>query len=506
MTQFHRTTQPKIKCLLIVLIGAVIGQSCNPSVPASTPLPAVEPSSTETAIPSATPTPPPSQTPSEPPTATAEPAPEFFAGFTQNEEVPFLLLHRSGEAIAALGIENEPDIIGAVWLSADQKSSLVVYADREGLPQQAAVGQDTLFFSNHSGDKMDMTVVHADGSEETIPVELDTTLLDRIADISVQSLILVSYSADLPRADWLDETQKVLSTIGAVACLKTLSSGIPPLLILAEACTGTLLEGAIKHGKKFGQNTKPLEEIKLGQDMVWCLSILRTGNPFTVLSCLEALVSLLIQIRDFAEESNRTKPRWIQYGTFDPTEIQSPVSSVPGTVTQQSSCRYAPSEFHLYKTGFKPQTPVKIIGRDADGDWLQIELGGRNTPCWINASLVQVEGDVMALPDTYPIDRRLQSSDAFPQLTLISASPGGNGVTASWVHFEIREDLKQTGMVEYIIEVWTCVDGKPAFYAVGTNDTVATFQIDNSCGVTSYAHLIGQDEHGFSFPTTIPLP
>jgi Fe2+ transport system protein FeoA len=183
-----------------------------------------------------------------------------------------------------------------------------------------------------------------------------------------------------------------------------------------------------------------------------------------------------------------------------------PVSSLRGTVNQRSQCRYGPSKEHLYKTGFKPDAPVNIIGRDADGDWLQIELGGGNTPCWINASTVQVEGDIMTLPDTYPIDRRSPISDAFPQIGLISASPSANGITASWVHFEIREDLKQTDTVEYVIEVWTCVDGKPAFYAVGTNDTVAIFQIDNSCGYASYAHLIGQDEHGFSFPTKIPLP
>ena len=189
-----------------------------------------------------------------------------------------------------------------------------------------------------------------------------------------------------------------------------------------------------------------------------------------------------------------------------PTDTHEPVSSLNGMVTQQSSCRYGPSQYHLYKTGFKSQAPVKIIGRDADGDWLQIELSGGNTPCWINTSLVQVEGDVMALPDTYLPERRLPISDAFPQIALISASPGANGVTASWAHFEIREDLKQTDTVEYVIEVWTCVNGKPAFYAVGTDDTVASFQIDNSCGIAPYAHLIGQDEHGFSFPARIPLP
>jgi hypothetical protein len=189
-----------------------------------------------------------------------------------------------------------------------------------------------------------------------------------------------------------------------------------------------------------------------------------------------------------------------------PTNTPDAVSSLRGTVTQQSSCRYGPSKDHLYKTGFKPDAPVKIIGRDADGDWLQVELGGGNTPCWMNKSLIQVEGDVMALPDMYPPDRRLPLSDAFPQITLISASPVGDGIAASWGPVEIRIDLRDTGTVEYLIEVWTCIDGKPGFYTVGTNDNVATFQIDNSCGIASYAHVIGQDEHGFSFPTKIPLP
>jgi hypothetical protein len=124
----------------------------------------------------------------------------------------------------------------------------------------------------------------------------------------------------------------------------------------------------------------------------------------------------------------------------------------------------------------------------------------------MNASLIHFEGNVMALPDAYPHDRRLQWSADFPQIGLISASPGANGITASWVHHEIPDHLQQTDNVEYIIEVWTCVNGSPAFYAVGTDNTVATFQVDDSCGISSYAHLIGQDEHGFSFPTEIALP
>ena len=194
--------------------------------------------------------------------------------------------------------------------------------------------------------------------------------------------------------------------------------------------------------------------------------------------------------------------------TVPPTSTNTlePVTSLRGTVLQRSQCRYGPSQYHLFKTGFKPQAPVEVIGRDADGDWLHIQLKGRNEPCWINAKLVQVDGEVMNLPDEYPPDRRLQTSDDFEQITITSISPSASGVVVAWAPHTIRPDLVEPDAVEYIVEVWTCVDGKPAFYAVGTNDTFATIQIDNSCGIASHADVIGQDQHGFSPPAIVSLP
>src|SRR5687768_16715772 len=102
MTHFHRITQPKTRLHLAFLIGAVIVESCNPVAAVPTLIPTVQPSSAATAAPPPTPIPSLSLTPTEPPTATTEPVPEIFAGFTQDEEVPFLLAHRSGETLGSL--------------------------------------------------------------------------------------------------------------------------------------------------------------------------------------------------------------------------------------------------------------------------------------------------------------------------------------------------------------------------------------------------------------------
>lgn len=192
--------------------------------------------------------------------------------------------------------------------------------------------------------------------------------------------------------------------------------------------------------------------------------------------------------------------------TLTPTNTLSPVSSLRGTVLQRANCRYGPDAPYLYKYGLREGTKMEIIGRDADGNWLHIQAIGGNNPCWINGKLVQVDGDIMNLPDEYSTNMGLPISDDFEQITITSISPDASGVTVEWLPHTIRSDLIEEGAVEYIVEVWTCVDGKPAFYAIGTDDTFATIQIDNSCGIISHADVIGQDQHGFSPPAVIALP
>jgi hypothetical protein len=208
------------------------------------------------------------------------------------------------------------------------------------------------------------------------------------------------------------------------------------------------------------------------------------------------------------EPSTPPAPALAPTPTTASTDTPLPVSSLRGTVTQTSNCRYGPGAAYLYKYGVRPGTPMEAIGRDADGSWLKVQGVGGNNPCWINAQLIQVEGDRIALPDAYPLTTGLPISPYFERISVTSVWEDGQGVNVEWAPHEIPEELgiKEEGVVEYIVEVWTCVDGQPDFTAFGTDETTYALQIDNSCGVASHATVIGQDKEGFSPPATINLP
>ena len=184
------------------------------------------------------------------------------------------------------------------------------------------------------------------------------------------------------------------------------------------------------------------------------------------------------------------------------------VSKLRGTVLEHSACKYGPDTAYLYKYGILPGTTMQAIGRDADGDWLQVQAIGGHNPCWLKASLMKVDGDIMALPDAWPYANGLPISPYFERITILSASGGGSGrASVEWNPHKVRADLDTLQGIEYVIEVWTCVNGKPAFYALGfaPGVTSGTFQVDNSCGVPTRADILGEDKEGFSLPVNIPI-
>jgi hypothetical protein len=180
-----------------------------------------------------------------------------------------------------------------------------------------------------------------------------------------------------------------------------------------------------------------------------------------------------------------------------------PSGPLKGTVLQRSNCRYGPGASYLYKLGFKADTPIVIVGRTADGGWLQTkEL------CWINSSLIRTSGEIMSVPDTYPDSSSLPfGATKYGAATITGISGGGASVTVDWAPIDLPDAAMVSDIeTEYVIEVWTCKDGEPSFYAVGTNETSLTFDIDNSCGQPSHADLVVQNKAGVSGVSQIALP
>jgi hypothetical protein len=177
-----------------------------------------------------------------------------------------------------------------------------------------------------------------------------------------------------------------------------------------------------------------------------------------------------------------------------------------GTVLQRSNCRYGPGAFYLYKIGMREGAPIDVVGRTIDGRWAYIKFTGTTNLCWINSKLIQVNGDLMGLPDAYNDSSSLPIGGKYGAVAILSVS-GDTLVTVEWSPIVLPEiALPGDAGTQYVLEVWTCINGSPGFYSQGSDVTEITFEVDDSCGVTSRANIVAQNKLGVSGITPIPIP
>jgi hypothetical protein len=193
--------------------------------------------------------------------------------------------------------------------------------------------------------------------------------------------------------------------------------------------------------------------------------------------------------------------------TAELTATSSPVTTLKGFVQQRSNCRYGPGPYYLYKIGMLAGAPVEVVGRDIDGGWVYVQYVGTKNLCWMNSKLLQVTGDIMSLQDYYPDKAPLPRTSKFGPASILNVSGGGASITVEWSPVVLPAiAMPGEGEMPYVIEVWTCLNGAPGFYTVGTEETSFTFQVDDSCGQTSHANLVVQTKLGVSGITPIALP
>jgi hypothetical protein len=173
-----------------------------------------------------------------------------------------------------------------------------------------------------------------------------------------------------------------------------------------------------------------------------------------------------------------------------------------GKVLVRSNCRYGPGAPYLYKYGLLPETRMNIIGRNDLGTWLLIQAAGGNNPCWIKASLMEFEGDVMAVAPTYI---PLPQSPYYGPPTGVTTVRHGSEVTVSWIGIQLRpgDDSEQ---FPYLIEAWVCSQGRLAFTPVGANTTAVKITDEPGCSEPSHGRLYGVEKHGYTRWVEIPWP
>ncbi|HEY6072342.1 MAG TPA: hypothetical protein VIV15_02865, partial [Anaerolineales bacterium] len=120
---------------------------------------------------------------------------------------------------------------------------------------------------------------------------------------------------------------------------------------------------------------------------------------------------------------------------------------------------------------------------------------------------ITAQGDILALPVTYPEPAKLPRSPYYPPTTVTSAVRNGHTVTVDWVDIPLRlVDEEDETMLHYIVETWRCQDGKLIFDPLATNETEITFTDEQGCNQPSHGRVYVQEKHGFAGPAEIPWP
>lgn len=172
------------------------------------------------------------------------------------------------------------------------------------------------------------------------------------------------------------------------------------------------------------------------------------------------------------------------------------------------SCRYGPGPEYLYLFALRQGANIELVGRvDAENwNWAWVENERR---CWVNAQLLDVEGDIKSLPVVYPGTAKLPITPYYPSSAVLSAQRNKttNEVAVSWVHVPVSPgDFEDDTMQTYIVEVWRCVGGELIFDPLATSIAFITFIDEPGCSEPSHGQVFVQEKHGYAGPAEIPWP
>lgn len=183
------------------------------------------------------------------------------------------------------------------------------------------------------------------------------------------------------------------------------------------------------------------------------------------------------------------------------TSTQTPIPTyvnLRGQVNvERANCRYGPGEPYLFKYGIFAGDILEVIGRNANGSWIEIRAFGGTNPCWVKTSLLDIKGNVMNVVPILPEDVRLPQSPYYGPLSAVAAKRVGNTVTIFWTPLTLRAG-DDSGQYPYLVEAWVCQNGKLAFNPVGTYDTSINIQDEPGCSESSHGRVYGVEKHGYT--------
>jgi hypothetical protein len=151
---------------------------------------------------------------------------------------------------------------------------------------------------------------------------------------------------------------------------------------------------------------------------------------------------------------------------------------------------------------------MNVIGRNDLGTWVLIQGAGDNAEeyfrryCWIKTSLMEIDGDVMAVQPTYV---PLPLSPYYRPPSKVTASREGDQVTIRWNGSNLRPG-DETASPHFLVEAWLCVEGKVYFTPVGTDQNYLTLVDEPGCDQPSRALVYIVEKHGYTRGVEVPWP
>jgi hypothetical protein len=187
--------------------------------------------------------------------------------------------------------------------------------------------------------------------------------------------------------------------------------------------------------------------------------------------------------------------------TITPTVTPTPTIDYPhATVLTQANCRYGPGAGYLYEWGLYAGDRLEIRGRNDAGTWVYVKPRSYMDLCWVNASLLQVAGDIFSVPPTNPV---LPFTELYDPPRNVRATRQGNQVWVAWDPVWMTEDDYRG----YLVEAWVCHDGQLVFTPVGVLDTtMIPLEDEPGCSEPSSARVYTVDKHGYTRWVAVPWP
>ena len=173
-----------------------------------------------------------------------------------------------------------------------------------------------------------------------------------------------------------------------------------------------------------------------------------------------------------------------------------------GTVLEQANCRYGPGAAYLYKYGLYADYYMDVIGRNETGSWIVVQAIGGSNPCWLKASLMDIQGDVFSLA---PASLPLPQSPYYGPVTGVHAERDGDQVIISWnpINLKAGDDSLQ---YPYLVEAWLCQEGALVFSPIGSWETIISVTDEAGCPEASHARVYGVEKHGYTDWVNVPWP